>query len=77
LDDAGDKVVGKPIHLIVVHRMAPPDRGSERGMELSVATDIEQKIFPRLMVEVTDQEAMPCQSFNADSSEAVLRKSRE
>jgi hypothetical protein len=27
-------------------------------MELSVATDVEQKNFPRLMVEVTDQEAM-------------------
>ena len=27
-------------------------------MKLSVATDIEQKIFPRLMVEVRDQEVM-------------------
>jgi hypothetical protein len=27
-------------------------------MELSIATDVEQPIFPRLMVEVTDQEAM-------------------
>jgi hypothetical protein len=27
-------------------------------MELSVATDVEQKNFPRSMVEVTDQEAL-------------------
>jgi hypothetical protein len=34
-------------------------------MELSVATDIEQKNFPRLMVEVTDQEAMMSDSCSS------------
>jgi hypothetical protein len=57
-DEVGDRAVGKPNHPIVDLRLGPPERRSERGMELSVASDVEQKIFPRLMVEVTDQEAM-------------------
>jgi hypothetical protein len=57
-DEVGDRAVGKPNHPTVDHRLEPPDRRSERRMKLSVATDVEQKVFPRLMVEVRDQEAM-------------------
>jgi hypothetical protein len=42
-DGAGDRVVGIPNHPMVDHILAPSDRRSERGMKLSVDSDVEQK----------------------------------